>query len=153
MALTQIQQVRLEIGDSDPVFQILSDEEVQYFLDKNNQSVRKTSLDCAKSILFRIASLTFERVDVIEYRGNDYFNQYKQALQMYIKNPEYGAVSQAMGYAGGISLSDIEQNISNFDNNTVKVDKSIPIGGYAHNVNNTSPFSVENLPRKDEFSI
>lgn len=153
MALSEITKIRLEIGDSDPVFFILSDEEIQYFLDKAGGSIRKASLDSAKSILFRLASYTYERVDILEVRGNDYFNQYKQALQMYIKNPEYGAVSQAMGYAGGIYLSDIEQNISNFDNNTVKVEKSIPVDGYGHNVNNTSPFSVENLPRKDEFSI
>lgn len=153
MAFTDIQKVRLEIGDSDPVFQILSDEEVEYFLEKNNNSIRKSSLDAAKSILFRIASLTFERVDVIEYRGSDFFVQYKQALQMYIKNPEYGSVSYAMGYAGGISLSDIQSNILSIDNNTVKADKSVPVDYTAYNVNNTSPFQVENLPRKDEFSI
>lgn len=153
MAFTDIQKVRLEIGDSDPVFQILSDEEVQYFLDKNENSIRKTSLDAAKSILFRIASLTFERVDVIEYRGSDYFEQYKEALVMYIKNPEFGSVSYAMGFAGGISLTDIQSNILNPDNNTVKVDKSVPVDYTAYNVNNTSPFQVENLPRKDEFSI
>ena len=80
MPLTDVQAVRLEIGDSDPVFFILSDEEIQYFLDKNEGSIRKASLDAAKSILFRLASYTYERVDILEHKGSDYFLQYRQEL-------------------------------------------------------------------------
>lgn len=146
MAFTTIQQVRLEIGDNDPVMPVLNDEEIQYFLDKNEGSVRKASLDAAKTILFKIASFANEVVDVLEYRGSDYFRQYKEALVMYIKNPEFGAVSRAMGYFGGVSISDIQKNISTVDNNIVHVEKSIPVGFDAINLNNTSPFSPDNQP-------
>lgn len=149
MAFTPIEQVRLEIADNDPVMPTLSDEEIQYFLDKHNGSVRKASLDAAKTILFKIAAFTNEVVDVLEYRGSDYFKQYKEALMLYIKNPEYGAISQAKGYFGGVSLSDIEANMLNSDNNTVKVERAIPVEYTAINLNNESPFRSENLPRND----
>lgn len=149
MAFTTIQKVRLEIGDNDPVMPTLTDEEIQYFLEKNGDSVRKASLDAAKTILFKIASFANEVVDVLEYRGSDYFRQYKEALVMYIKNPEFGSVSRAMGHFGGISNSEIQANMLNPDNNYVKVDKSVPVGYDAINLNNTSPFSEDNLPRSN----
>lgn len=150
MAFTDIQKIRLEIGDNDPAMPILADDEVQYFIDKNEGSLRKAALDCAKSILFRLASFGFERVDILEYRGSDYFVQYKQALEMFIKNPEYGSVSNAMGYAGGISVSDIQKNINTIDNNYVKVEKSIPVDQLGFNVNNDSAFTERT---QDPFGI
>jgi|APGre2960657404_1045060.scaffolds.fasta_scaffold00061_13 hypothetical protein len=141
MAFTDIEKVRIEIGDTDAAMPILSDDEIQYFLDKNEGSIRKASLDCAKSILFRLAAFTFERVDILEYRGSDYFAQYRKALEMFISNPEYGSVSNAMGYAGGISISDIQANINDSDVNYVKVEKSIPTDNTAYNLNNDSAFS------------
>lgn len=154
MAFTPIQTVRIEIGDNDPVLPLLTDDEVQYFLDKNGSSIRKASMDAARAILFRLASFTNEEVDVLVYRGSDYFKQYAEALKMYIKNPEYGAVSQAMGYVGGVSISDITNNNLNPDNNYVRVQKAIPVEYNALNVNNDSPFTVESLPRNsDPFSV
>lgn len=141
MTMTPIEMVRTEIYDKDEVFPLLTDEEIQYFLDKNENSVRKASLDAAKTILFKLASYTYERVDILEHKGSDYFVQYKQALQMFIKNPEYGSASFAGLYAGGISLQDIQDNMSNIDNNYVKVEKSIPVDGQGYSINNTSPFS------------
>ena len=142
MAFTDIQKVRIEIADNDPAMPILTDEEIEYFIEKNEGSLRKAILECARCVLFRISSQTFERVDVLEVRGSDYFNQYKQALEMLIKNPEYGSVSFAQAYAGGISISDIQSNISNLDNNTVKVEKSIPVDNSGYNLNNDSPFQI-----------
>jgi hypothetical protein len=143
--MTPIEAVRLEIYDKDEVFPLLSDEEIQYFLDKNEGSIRKASLDAAKSILFRLASYTYERVDILEHKGSDYFLQYQKALEMYIKNPEYGSISKASIYAGGISVSDIQANIQSSDVNYVKVEKSIPVEGQGINVNNDSAFSEVNL--------
>lgn len=140
MAFTDIEIVRLEIADNDPAMPILTDEEIQYFIDKNEGTLRKAILECARCILFRLSSSTFEKVDVLEVRGGDYFNQYKQALEMLIKDPEFGSVGKAMIYAGGISISDIQKNIDSPDVNYVKVEKSIPVENIAYNVNNDSPF-------------
>lgn len=141
MAFTDIEIVRLEIADTDPAMPILSDEEIQYFIDKNEGSLRKAIVECARCILFRISSSIFEKVDVLEVRGSDYFNQYKQALEMLIKDPEYGSVGKAMVYAGGVYLSDIQNNLENTDLNTVHVEKSIPTEGAGFIVNNESPFN------------
>lgn len=154
MAFTPIQQIRIEIGDLEPVMPLMTDEEYQYFLDKNNGSIRKASMDAARAILFRLASFTNEEVDVLVYRGSDYFRQYKEALMLYIKNPEYGAVARAMGYVGGVSVTDITNNNLNPDNNYVRVQKAIPVEYNALNINNDSPFTVESLPRNsDPFSV
>ena len=61
MTLTDVEKVRLEIGLSGQAADILSDAEIQYFLDKNNYSVKKASLDAAKTVLFILAQLVHER--------------------------------------------------------------------------------------------
>ncbi|MNE86383.1 hypothetical protein D3C80_1834790 [compost metagenome] len=50
--------------------------------------------------------------------GADWFNNYRKALELLVKNPELSLIT-AMPYAGGISLSDMCRNDSNPDNNAV----------------------------------
>lgn len=142
MAYTDIEKVKIEVGiDLTDPLPLMTDDEIQYFLDKNGQSIRKTSLDVAKSLLFRLASLVSERADILEYKGSDYFRQYKEALMMYIKNPEFASLATAMGYIGGVSIQDIESNIDNVDNNYVNVKRAVPVDYTAYNINNDSVFS------------
>lgn len=134
-------ELRLNIGDTDPVMPLLTDQEVTYFLTRNNDSVRRASVDAAKTILFKLSSYIRERVDVLEYYGSDYFKQYAAALKMYISDPNFStAIQGAMPYAGGISRSDIEANLSNSDNYTVPFENSIPNDNWAYNIHNDSPF-------------
>lgn len=152
MAFTDIEKVKIEVGvDLTDPLPIIADDEIQYFLEKNSNSVRKASLDVAKTILFKLSSIVSERADVLEYRGSDYFKQYKEALMMYISNPEFASVSRAMGYVSGISISDINSNYDNPDNNYVKVEKSIPIDYTAINLNNDSPFAM--IQSNDPFKV
>lgn len=147
--------VYLEIGLTDPTISInlIDDTEIQYFLDKNSGSVRKASLDAAKSVLFRLSFFIRERADVLEIYGSDYFKQYSSALKTFISNPEYGSISVAMPYAGGISRSDIRANLIDEDTFAIQVEKGIPTEYDAYNVNNTSPFTESNLPRTGNFEI
>ena len=48
MTLTSIQQIRLEIALIGEAEYLLSDEELQYFLDKHNGSIRRAAIDVAK---------------------------------------------------------------------------------------------------------
>lgn len=122
MALTLIQQVRLEIGDNVPEFPILSDDEYTYFLDKNNQSVRRTALDAAKTILFILSQKTNSRVDIFEISGSQAARAYMDALKVYIKSPDLNTVLQnAQGYVGGVSIQDMQANDANTDNNIVEM--------------------------------
>lgn len=150
--LSDIQKVRLEIGDTqNPPFQIMSDEEVQYFLDKNSQSVRRASLDCAKSVLFKLASQVDERADILELFGSQYFRAYKEALMVYLKDQNFSVINYCQPYAGGISVNDIAENIQTTDNNFVDVQRGIPQELDGLN-NNTDVYSQVFSLRNDSFS-
>jgi hypothetical protein len=121
MSLTDIQKIRLEVGDTDVSLPILSDAEYTYFLEKNNSSIRRAGLDAAKTILFKLSMRVHERVDIFEIRGQQAAQNYIQALKLYIRSPDLNTVLQnAQGYAGGISLQDMQDNDGNSDNNIIK---------------------------------
>lgn len=104
---TDVQKVRLEVADTDVNFPILSDDEYQYFLDKNNNSISKAAIDSAKTILFKLAQATDEVVGLFSIKGRAAAESYRQALELYIKNASLNPLySNAGAYAAGISLED-----------------------------------------------
>lgn len=115
-----IQAVRFELGDVSEL-PIMSDEEIQYFLDKNSSNIPRTCMDVAKTMLFKLSLQNDESVDIFSIKGSNSARQYMQALQMYIKNPDLNPLIQnAEPYAGGISKSDMQANNSNADTNYVQ---------------------------------
>jgi hypothetical protein len=78
-------------------------------------------------ILFKLAQMTRFRNDTLEVFASDQMKQWQQALEMYIaaNDPESSkrslatAFTKANGYAGGISLIDIQTNEGTADNNFV----------------------------------
>ena len=129
MALNAVQQVRLEIGDTDVALPILADVEIEYFLQKNNNSVRRASLDAAKTILFKLSmDSADETVGLLSIKGHRAAEAYKEALKMYIKNPDLNTVLQnAEVYAGGISRSDMQANVNDSDANFVQSPNQSPV--------------------------
>lgn len=116
-----IHALRIELGDTSPEFPIMNDDEYNYFLSKHDWSIRRASMDAAKSIMLKLAMRTDETVDIFSIKGSSAAKNYMQALQMYIKNPDLNAMYDTVqGYAGGISKSDMQANDSNLDNNIVK---------------------------------
>jgi hypothetical protein len=126
MALTLIQQCRLAVADMDPAFPLLTDDSYEYFLEKNNDNVTRASLDAAKTILLILSQRGSETVDIFSVTGgHKSAEQYRLALQLFLKSPELNPLmTSATVYAGGISLSDMQANIDNSDNNTVKTANS-----------------------------
>lgn len=115
-----IKALRIELGDTDVNFPIMSDEEYRYFLDKNDWVVRRSCLDAAKSMLMKLSLRPDESVDIFSIKGSSSAKQFMQALQMYISNPDLNPIyTNAMPYAGGISKSDMVANDANPDNNIV----------------------------------
>ena len=115
-----IKALRIELGDNDINFPIMSDEEYRYFLDKNDWVIRRSALDAAKSMLMKLSLRPDESVDIFSIKGSTSAKQYMQAIQLYISNPELNPVyANAMPYAGGISKSDMNANDANLDNNTL----------------------------------
>ena len=75
---------------------------------------------------------------MLEIWGHTWFENYMKTLQMYINDPNYSIVLEsAKAYAGGISVSDIRNNINNPDNLAVDVDISIPKDDIAITSTNT----------------
>jgi hypothetical protein len=121
MALTPIQQVKLQVGDMDINFPLLSDDSYNYFLEKNSNNITRASLDAARSILLILAQRTSESVDIFSVTGgHKSAEQYRLALQLFLKSPELNPVmTSAVIYAGGISKSDMSTNNSKIDTNYV----------------------------------
>lgn len=139
MALDAVSAIKLEIGLVAQAADLLSDTELQYFLDKNYGSVKKASIDAAKTLLFILSQFTHEKNDILEVWGHTWFENYMKTLQLYINNPAYSlAIDSAKAYAGGISVTDIRNNIDNSDNYVLDVDVGIPKDGEAINSTNTN---------------
>lgn len=138
MAFTDIEKIRIEIGLTGEAADILSDEELTYFLEKNNNSIKRASLDAAKTALFILSQFQHERVESLEIWGHTWFENYTKALKLYLTNPNFSInIDSAKAYAGGISKTDIRSNIDNEDNFTVITDIGIPKDYTAVNSTNT----------------
>lgn len=115
-----IQAVRIELGDTSEL-PVMSDDEILYFLGKNNWNIQRSCLDVAKTMLLKLSMISDQSVDIFSIRGSAAAKQYMQALKMYISDPNLNQTLQnVQGYAGGISKADMQANDSNLDNNTVK---------------------------------
>ena len=121
MAYTDIQKVRIEVADLDPGFPLLADDEYSYLLEKNNNSVVRASVDAARIILLKLSQQADETVSIFSVKGSKAAEQYRLALELYIKNPQLNPLyNNLQGYFGGVSLSDMSANNSNADNNIVE---------------------------------
>ena len=121
MALTLIQQVRLNVADSEPGLYIISNEEIQWLLEKNSNSVPRASLDAARIILLNLAQRGDEVVDIFSIKGKSAAEQYRLALELFVKDPNLNPLYQNLqGYFGGTSKSDMQTNNDNCDNNIVE---------------------------------
>jgi len=118
--MATISDVKMELADTDVNFPILSDDEYTYFLTKNSSNLARTSMDCARAILMKLSMRSDSVVDVFSMKSSTASRSYIQALQLYIKDPNLNPLMQNLqGYAGGVSISDMQANAANSDNNRV----------------------------------
>ena len=118
--LSLIQQVRLTVQDNSPGLYILSDDEIQYFLDKNTNNIARASIDAAKSILLNLSMRTDDTVDVLSIRNSKSAEQYRLSLQMFLRDPNSSPYLQDVkGYVGGVSVADMKANNAILDNNII----------------------------------
>ena len=117
MALTLIQQVRLLVQDNTLGLYIVSDDEITFFLERNNNNVNRAALETARVILLNMSLRGDSTVDILSLKNSKSAEQYRLALQMFLKDPNLNPVlTNCQGYAGGISYSDAQANIDNADN-------------------------------------
>lgn len=139
MALTAIQQIRLLTQDNAIGFPFCTDEEIEFFLGRNNQNVNRAALEVARVILLQLSMWSAnETVDIFTVSGGaKAAEQYRLSLEMFIRNPQLNPLYNSVnGYASGISKTDIQSNLDNVDNNFVDTPNS------QLTLNNPDPFGV-----------
>jgi hypothetical protein len=134
MAVTpeMITKVRMEIADTDPVLRYLSDDEITYFLESNYESIAKASIKAAYVICMKLSQGGDEISGILSIKGSKAAEQYRMALESYIKSPTTNPILNGFGsytddsgevknplYMGGISNKDIQANKNNLDNNYI----------------------------------
>lgn len=140
MALTLIQECRVAVADLDTTFPILDDATYEYFLTKNESSVRRASLDAARTILLQLSLRGEETVDIFSVKGSKAAEQYRLSLQMFLKDPSLNPVlTSVSAYCGGISKQDMQDNVDVFDTNAVITANDDGVYTYP---SSTDPFSI-----------
>ena len=121
MALNNIQKVRVECADTDPTFPILPDSTYIYLLEKNYDSITRSAMDAARIILMHLSQRGTETVDIFTIKGSSAAESYRQALILYIKDPNNNPMYQnCQAWFGGVSVSQMQANDANLDNNIVQ---------------------------------
>ena len=119
MALTDIEKIRILIGDSEgsPFYQLFTDEEIQAFLDMTGGNVMQAARLAAIAASLQLAGWsTRESVGDITV-WNDLSKQYLKALENLIKDTSSATLPNGlMPYAAGISWVDVQANNNNPDN-------------------------------------
>lgn len=116
-----IMQVRYEVQDVDVALPILDDAVYEYILTKNSENIPRSSIDAARMILQRL-SLTASKntVDIFSIDSTVSAKQYKEALLLYIKDPNLNPLYQNLtGSFGGVSKSEMQDNDDTTDNNLI----------------------------------
>ena len=121
MSLTPIQQIRLTVQDNTPGLYIISDDELAWLLEKNNNNVAKASIDAARIILLNLSQRNDETVDIMSIKSSKVAENYRLALESFLKDPNSNPLYQNLkGYVGGVSISDMDANNANLDNNIIQ---------------------------------
>jgi hypothetical protein len=123
MAITpeMIQQVRYEVQDIDLALPLLDDDVYTYILTKNLESISRSALDAARMILMQLSLRGDHTVDIFSVKGSKVASEYRAALELYLKSPQMNPVYNSVGgYAGGVSISDMQSNVDNLDNNIIQ---------------------------------
>lgn len=117
-------RLRISCGDTDTSLEFLSDATYQYYLTKNNDNEKRTARELMPIILFSLAKMRRERAYQCEVYGADTFNNYMQALKLAINNPAIYDI-EFTPYAGGISRSDMQNNMNDTDTLSPKVYRGV----------------------------
>lgn len=101
MALTEIQVLRLEHGDTDTEYPLLTDEEYQYYIDNfPNKKKRAKAIDF--SILNALSYDVRERSGQEERYANQAFQQRLELLDKKYKDPTYNGGASTPLAVGGV---------------------------------------------------
>lgn len=115
-----IDRVRVNIADTDPCDELISNELYQWFLDESPSTDTEVSFATLKAVRYlvaRYAGYTEEETNDVKVKYQYLYEQYKNLEDRLTKDPSYSITGAPQVYAGGISCADIEANNDNSDNN------------------------------------
>ena len=125
MALTDIEKIRLLIGDTptSPFYQLFTDDEIQAFIDMTGTILQAARMAAIAASMQLAGWNTRERVGDEEI-WSSLSTQYLKALDNFIKDSSANTLpSGLMPYAAGISWEDVNANNDNPDNVRLKLAK------------------------------
>lgn len=128
MAFTDVEKVRMTIGLIGEAEDLLTDEQIEYFLTKNNNNIDKACISVATAVLFQLAQYLHERTaSDLEIWGHTWYENYAKALDRFINSPSnrFG-LEMIRVYAGGVFVNEIRANVENPNIHPVIVDSGIP---------------------------
>lgn len=121
MALSLNQQVRLLCQDNTPGLYIISNDEIDFLLERNNNNVDKAVYEALQIMLRYLAQRGDESIDIFSIRGSKSAEQMRLAIELYLKDPANNPLYKNLkGYVGGVSISDMAENNANLDNNIIQ---------------------------------
>lgn len=115
--IKKIAQLRLLIGDipSSPFYQLLSDDELEMFLDMEGGSLRKAFRRAAITAGLILSGYNTREVVGDEQIWNTVATAYQKVLEMALDESSVANLGGLTGYAAGISWEDICKYRSNPD--------------------------------------
>lgn len=109
--------VRFFIGDTDRCDVLLQDAEIQYVLNKYNDAPINAAIECVQSIMSKFSRVPDEKVGQVAISFSQRMKMYGEML---INLRHQLAVGDIQPFAGGISVSQKQSNLS--DTDTVRPD-------------------------------
>lgn len=106
-------RLRLEVGDTDPDYEDLTDAEYQYFIDTFGEDAAYTQ--SLKALVAKYAKYARERAGQVEVYGQEKFKNYRKLLDDAF-DPRKGRLKVGAGVSGGVSKSRIDAVRENADN-------------------------------------
>ena len=115
-----IDRIRLLTGDVDSYDEGLSDEVYIYVYKRNNNNENLSALECLRYLLAKYANYVTEKAGGLFVKESERYEQYRSLYDMYTKNPATMLLNTPKPFAGGISISDMQTNEANPDNNVIR---------------------------------
>lgn len=115
-----VDRIRLKLGDWQDI-EILPDAVYEYYLEANDNNERAATIDAAYAILATLTQSTRQRLDRIEYYGEQAFSQHLTFIKEFIRSP-YSSFNTAGIYAGGVDKEDFYSNLAD----STVINKRIP---------------------------
>lgn len=133
-------EVRFSLGDTQEADFVLSNEEINFLLKQNEDSINPTIIAACRKIKAHFAHLCDESVGRVKITFSQKYKQFELLLEELI---ESNTRMNVRPYAGGISVSDKETR----ENNQDRVKPAFRTDLHCYNEPDNNPSLTENSPQ------